>query len=162
MSRFLDIRRVVRAWVVFPAVLALFFAACVSGTAVITDETSPAELIQRAQEASDRNRYGLALQYYQALLERNSDKPDLVCTAEYEIAFIHYKQKKYPQAREELNTLLERYNTPDEELLPPQFKVLANIVLEQITEKEKIRDPISELLMLFKKKDSPEDEVPAG
>jgi outer membrane protein assembly factor BamD (BamD/ComL family) len=118
-------------------VFAFFFAACASGRAAIPETMSPAELIQRAQEASDRNRYNTALQYYTALLERNQNNIDLVCTAEYEIAFIHYKQKKYADAREEFNALLERYNTPDEELLPPQFKRLANIVLERITEKEK-------------------------
>jgi outer membrane protein assembly factor BamD (BamD/ComL family) len=122
-------------------------AACASSM-LIAEDLSPAEIIQRAQEASDRNRYKLALQYYQALLERNPTNIDLVCTAEYEIAFIHYKQKKYTDARMELNALLARYNTPDEELLPPQFKRLANIVLDRITEKEKPKFPFT----LFRKK----------
>jgi outer membrane protein assembly factor BamD (BamD/ComL family) len=128
---------------------ALLVSACAS-TVNIPDDLSPAELIQRAQEASDRNRYKVALQYYQALLERNSGKPDMVCTAEYEIGFIHYKQKKYAEARSELNALLERYNSPDAELLPQQFKRLATIVLDRITEKEKPRFPFT----LFKKKES--------
>ena len=107
----------------------------------IDENLSPAELIQRAQEASDRNRYNVALQYYQALLDRNSSNLNLVCTAEYEIAFIHYKQRKYTQSRAELNALLERYNTPDAELLPQQFRRLAIIVLQSITEKENARFP---------------------
>ena len=115
------------------------FSACATGTLNISPDLSPSELIQRAQEASDRNRYNYALQYYQALYERNLTNIDLVCAAEYEIAFIHYKQKKYDQSREEFNALLERYNTPDEEYLPPQFKILALIVLDRIGEKEKPR-----------------------
>jgi tetratricopeptide (TPR) repeat protein len=162
MSIFSVSRCAVLARIVFIAALSPFFAACVYGPAVITDETTPAELIQRAQEASDKNLYSLALEYYAALLERHSDNPELVCTGEYEIAFIHYKQKKYPQAREEFNALLERYNTSDEELLPPQFKVLSNIVLERITEKEAAKDPIGDLLMFFKKKDPPAEEAPSG
>jgi outer membrane protein assembly factor BamD (BamD/ComL family) len=122
---------------VFAAVL--FFCACATGTLNIPYDLSPSELIQRAQEASDRNRYNYALQYYQALLERNSTNIDLVCTAEYEIAFIHYKQKKYTQARAEFNNLLMRYDMPNGDLLPQQFKLLANKVLEQISEKENIR-----------------------
>jgi tetratricopeptide (TPR) repeat protein len=119
------------------SVAALCFAACATGTLNIPQELTPAELIQRAQEASDRNRYNQALQYYTALLERNSFNIDLICAAEYEIAFIHYKQKKYSQAKEEFKSLLERYDTPDGDLLPPQFKRLATIVLERISEKEK-------------------------
>ena len=115
----------------------VFFSSCVTRPEKIPPELSPAELIQLAQEASDHNRYNTALQYYQVLLSRYSHVIDLVCTGEYEIAFIHYKQKKYSQARSELNALLERYNSPDEELLPQQFKRLANIVLDSIDKKEK-------------------------
>jgi tetratricopeptide (TPR) repeat protein len=107
------------------------------GPANISDDLSPAELIQRAQEASDKNRYKVALQYYQALLDRNATNIDLVCTAEYEIAFIHYKQKKYDIAKEEFDALLLRYNIPDEELLPQEYKTLSHIVLDRIAEKEK-------------------------
>jgi len=126
---------------VFVAALCLF--ACATGTLNISHDLTPSELIQRAQEASDRNRYNYALQYYQALLERNSTNIDLVCTAEYEIAFIHYKQKKYAQARTEFNTLLMRYDMPNGDLLPQQFKLLANKVLERINEKEKNRSLFS-------------------
>jgi outer membrane protein assembly factor BamD (BamD/ComL family) len=119
----------------FALIIAIIASSCVTA-ATISEDLSPAELIQRAQEASDRNRYNTALQYYQALYERNRNHIDLVITAEYEIAFIHYKQKKYQQSRDELNAMLEYYNTPDEELLPQHYKRLANIVLERITEKE--------------------------
>jgi len=118
---------------------ALFFAACATGQLNIPPNLSPSELIQRAQEASDKNRYNHALQYYQALLERNPTNIDLVCTAEYEIAFIHYKQKKYTQARAGFNALLERYEGEDGQYLPPQFKLLALKVLERIDEKTQPR-----------------------
>jgi outer membrane protein assembly factor BamD (BamD/ComL family) len=115
------------------------FYACVGGPLNVSEDLSPSEIIQRAQEASDRNRYKVALQYYRVLLERNLYNIDLVCTAEYEIAFIYYKQKKYAQAKEGFNDLLERYNTPNEEDLPPQFKLLALKVLERIEDKQQAR-----------------------
>jgi outer membrane protein assembly factor BamD (BamD/ComL family) len=114
------------------AFLTVFINACVSGPAEIPAELTPAELIQRAQEASDRNRYKQALQYYEVVLERFPTNADLVCNAEYEIAFIHYKQNKYEAAEKEFDALLARYDTPDEELLPPQYKKLALIVLERM------------------------------
>jgi len=127
-----------KTYVVFIILVSvLFISACATSADKISTELSPAELIQRAQEASDHNRYNAALQYYQALLDRNPHNIDLICTGEYEIAFIHFKQKKYDQARAGLNALLERYNNPDAELLPQQFKRLATIVLENIAEKEK-------------------------
>jgi len=113
---------------------ALFLFGCATKLNISYD-LAPSELIQRAQEASDKNRYNHALQYYQALLERNPTNIDLVCTAEYEIAFIHYKQKKYIQSRAGFNALLERYNEPGGEYLPPQFKLLSLKVLERIDEK---------------------------
>jgi outer membrane protein assembly factor BamD (BamD/ComL family) len=120
------------------AALALFLlVSCNSGPVEIDDSLSPAELIQRAQEASDRNRYNQSLQYYQAIVDRFPGNIDALCAAEYEIAFIHYKQKKYVDAKAELNALLTRYDSPDEELLPQQFKRLANIVLERIEEIER-------------------------
>ena len=124
--------------ILFVLAAALCFCACATDVN-IPQGLSPSELIQRAQEASDKNRYNQALQYYQALLDRNITNIDLVCTAEYEIAFIYYKQKKYASAKAGFNSLLERYNAPDGEYLPPQFKLLALKVLERIEEKEKPR-----------------------
>jgi len=128
----------------FSIVLGFLFAAflavsCVTGPVEIPPDLTPMEYIQRAQEASDRNKYSISLQYYEALIEHFPYDIDLIITAEYEIAFIRYKQRKYDQAKAELNNLLERYNTPDEALLPPQYKVLAVKVLSSIAEKEKIK-----------------------
>ena len=125
-----------RSFQYFLIVLAgVVISACYSA-GYISEDLSPAELIQRAQEASDRNRYKAALQFYEALGERNPNNIELVITAKYEIAFINYKQKKFQQAREEMLALLEYYDMPDAELLPQQFRVLANIVLKTISEKE--------------------------
>jgi outer membrane protein assembly factor BamD (BamD/ComL family) len=111
---------------------------CASGRhVVIPEDVTPEELIQRGQEASDRNRYKLALRYYEAVLERYASNSDLIIAAEYEIAFIHYKKKRYSLSKDGFNAILERYNGPDEEILPPQFKILSAIVLERIAEKEK-------------------------
>jgi outer membrane protein assembly factor BamD (BamD/ComL family) len=127
------------------ALLALGLSACATAPQDLSN-LSAEELVQRAQEASDRNRYGIALQYYQALYDQNQNSSDWTLTAEYEIAFIHYKQKKYDEARAELNALLARYDNPDAELMPQQFKRLAVIVLESIDAKEakrKSRSPES-------------------
>jgi tetratricopeptide (TPR) repeat protein len=116
-------------------ILLLFlFNACAT-KAELSDTMAPAELVQRAQEASDRNRYSLSLEYYQAILDRFPSNSDYVCEAEYEIGLIHSKQKKYELAKTELTDLLARYKQIDAELLPPQYKILAEIVVARIEEK---------------------------
>jgi outer membrane protein assembly factor BamD (BamD/ComL family) len=133
--------------------LPLFFlisliAACSSGPVNIPEEISPEELIQRGQEASDRNRYNQAIQYYEAVIERFPSNADAICAAEYEIAFIHYKQKKYDDARDEFHTLLARYSADTEGYLPPEFKILSEKVLEKIelktTKKSETPEPTGE------------------
>ena len=121
----------------FTTILAVVLAAsCASGPVVIPDDLTPMELIQRGQEASDRGRYSVSLQYYQTLIERFPLDIDNICGAEYEIAFIHYKEKKYDIAKKEFTDLLDRYNTPDAALLPPQFKVLSEKIIAKITDIE--------------------------
>jgi outer membrane protein assembly factor BamD (BamD/ComL family) len=112
--------------------LPLLIAACASGPEVIPMELTAEELIQRGQEASDRNRYEVSLRYYETILERFPGDLGNVCAAEYEIAFIHYKQKKYAEAKDEFTDLLARYDDPDEELLPPKFRILSTKILEKI------------------------------
>ena len=123
----------------FAAVLAF---SCASGPTSIPDDLTAAELIQRAQEASDRNKFRVSLEYYETVIQRFPSDIDSICAAEYEIAFIHYKQKKYDIAKIEFTDLLERYNTPDEELLPPQFKILSQKIMAKITEIENKRKKI--------------------
>jgi outer membrane protein assembly factor BamD (BamD/ComL family) len=110
--------------------------ACASSPGEIPADMTAAEMVQRAQEASDRNRYAVSLEYYETILDRFPGDMEYVCTAEYEIAFIHYKQKKYDIAKTEFNSLLVRYDSPDEELLPPQFKILSQMILGNIQEIE--------------------------
>jgi outer membrane protein assembly factor BamD (BamD/ComL family) len=123
--------------------LPVLFFACASGPVEIPDDLSAAELIQRGQEASDRNRYGVSLQYYEAILTWFPLDIDNICAAEYEIAFIHYKEKKYDQAKAEFTSLLARYDTPDEEILPPQFKILSTKILAKIEDIERLRNKSS-------------------
>ncbi|MDR1325926.1 MAG: tetratricopeptide repeat protein [Treponema sp.] len=112
-------------------------SACASGPIEIPADLTPAELIQRAQEATDRNNYKRALWFYEAVIERYPFNTDDICAAEYEIAFIHYKQKNYETAITGFNTLLARYTGADAELLPAKYRVLAELGLGKIADKQK-------------------------
>ncbi|MDR1221104.1 MAG: tetratricopeptide repeat protein [Treponema sp.] len=126
-----------RRFFVVAVLLAAGLAACYSGPVKIADNVTAAELIQQGQAAYEWNRYGQAVQYYEAILERFPDDIDRTCESQYEIARIHYKQKKYTQAREEMETLRARYDTDEGEILPTKFMILSEIVLGQIGDKQK-------------------------
>ena len=127
-------------WLAITLFVVLLGVSCATGATTITDDLTPMELIQRGQEASSRNRFAVALQYYRTLLERFPHDLYFVCAAEYEIAFIYYRRearrspwrRDFTAAQIKFHNLLERYNTPDAELLPPQFRVLSEIVLARI------------------------------
>ena len=114
-------------------ILAVF--SCKSNQVVVPDDMPPSKIIQCAQEATDENKNLIAVQYYQILLERYGTTSEYYCIAEYEIAFIRYKQKKYSEARRGFEDLLALYNGEGGETLPPQFKILAEKVLARMAEK---------------------------
>jgi outer membrane protein assembly factor BamD (BamD/ComL family) len=124
-------------FIVAAAIAASLFVACAGVPKSIPNELSARELVQRAQEASDVYHYDAAVAYYQALLERFGADPLYKTTADYEIAFIAYKQKHYAKAKEELESLLALYAGPEAASLPPRYAILSKKVLESIAEKTK-------------------------
>ncbi|AEJ19036.1 hypothetical protein [Gracilinema caldarium] len=119
-------------FIVVLIIIAGSFLSCTSTPVVIPEDLTPMELVQRAQDATDKNQYEVAIQYYQAILDRYSDNIEMICTAEYEIAFIKYKQKKYAEAKAGFSALLKRYEAVDAEFLPTQYKILSEKVLAKM------------------------------
>lgn len=105
---------------------------CASGPVVVPEGTTAAEIIQRAQEAGEANDFARAEAHYRIVLERFPDDQPSACAAEYEIAFIKYKQKKNEEAKTMFRALLARYAQPDAELLPAQYKVLGEKLLAKL------------------------------
>ena len=108
---------------------------CNSGPIQVPEDMPPTKIIQRAQEATDTNRYKVGIQYYQILLERYGDINEYYVMSEYEIAFIRYKQKRYTEARKGFENLLVLYSAEGGETLPPQFRVLSEKVLARMDER---------------------------
>ena len=124
----------IRFPIIIVLVCVILVSACASVPKDVPSDLSSSKIIQRAQEASDKNKYRLALGYYNLLLERFPNNWDLKIAAEYEIAFIHYKKKRYEQAKKEFNSLLDYYSMPDAILFPQQFKILSGKLLTRIEE----------------------------
>jgi hypothetical protein len=123
----MDIRRFILS-----AAIPLCCAACFSGPVTIPDGATAAEIVQMGQAAMDRTRYGQAIKYYDAIRERFPEDREAVVGADYQIAFIHYKQQKYGAARTEFAALLAKYDGPDGAALPRKYQILSNAVLAKI------------------------------
>jgi tetratricopeptide (TPR) repeat protein len=110
-------------------VLVLFLGSCETAPEEIPEGLSQMEMFQRAQEASDRERYDTALRYYQAFIQRYPEDRGAIAEAEYEIAFIAYKQERYSEAQERFEALLADYETDGAGELPEWPRVLSEKLL---------------------------------
>jgi len=112
------------------------FSSCQSTPENIPEDLKPREYFQLAQEAVvQRQDYDTALFYYQTFLERYPDDIQRGVEAEYEIAFLKYKQND-PAAEELFRNLLARYDEEGAEILPAWPKVLAEKLLEKIASRK--------------------------
>lgn len=102
----------------------IVLGSCASGPVVIPPNLSAAEIFQRAQDASDRGDYTLAIRYYDTVPTSFPDDINHVTWASYEIAFLYHKMGKPAQSLALINKLLDQYDKEGDKL-PPAPRVLA-------------------------------------
>ncbi|MDR0909269.1 MAG: hypothetical protein LBM77_05825 [Spirochaetaceae bacterium] len=110
-------------------------ASCASAEVVISDNDTASILIQRGQEALDAGYYEAAIQYFEQAKTRPENDRGYECNAEYEIGRTYYKWGRYAEAEECFKALLAKYDEPDAEALPVEFKKLAEVELQNISKK---------------------------
>jgi outer membrane protein assembly factor BamD (BamD/ComL family) len=115
--------------------LSIALLGCESTPDEIPADMQPREFFQKAQEAVvERNDYDTALFYYQTFLERYPNDIQKSVEAEYEIAFIHYKQNDFASATTLFENLLAKYEGDGAEVLPQWPRTLAEKLLAKISE----------------------------
>jgi outer membrane protein assembly factor BamD (BamD/ComL family) len=102
----------------------VLLSSCASGPSEIPAGLSAVEIFQRAQDASDRREYPLALRYYSLIAQDHPDDVNHLTWASYEIAFLYYKMGDHATALARVDELLEQYKTEGDKL-PPAPRVLA-------------------------------------
>ena len=95
-----------------------------------TDETvssnlTPIELNQKAQEEIDNGHLRSALEYYKIIIKRYGSDPSVRTAAEYEIAHVYIKKKKWIEADSMLKAIIDRYETAGGAGLAPKYLILA-------------------------------------
>ena len=101
----------------------------------IPEDTTAADLTQKAQEAFDASNYRAAYAYYQIILNRFSTDESVCVAAEYEIAHLHIKKKKWQDAYTALEKIITKYEGPMGMQLPPDYYKLAKIDYARAAEK---------------------------
>lgn len=91
----------------------------------IPPNLTPTELKQRAQEQFDKGNNRKALAYYEILLIRYGSDISVKTAAEFEIAHILIKQKKWAKADEMLEAIIARYESAGGAGITPKYYVLA-------------------------------------
>jgi len=115
-------------------VVAALFAACKTVPTEIPEDLSQAELIQLAQESADNDNWDAATAYYQAVLDRFPQDKAATVTAQYEIAFIHYKQGDFDAARAMFEQMLAAYDF-EGDALPQWPRILAEKLITEMDSK---------------------------
>lgn len=122
------------------ACIALVFlaAGCQSAPKDIPADLTAEELINLAQASYDKGNVKAAQAYYEAIIIRYGDQMDKLVEAEYEIAHLKVKEKKWQQAIPDLQRILSYYESDVQGILPPAFKKLVEIDMAKIPERELI------------------------
>ena len=118
-------------------VAAALLAGCVTASPELAEGLTPAEYFQRAQEATARHDYGLAMRWYAAFRERFADDPSpqdmaRLLWAEYETAFLYHKMGDDETALRLLRALVRSYEQPAAADYPPGPRVLALRVITEL------------------------------
>lgn len=133
---------------------AAFVLSCNTVPKDLNDENiTPEEFFQKAQEAViNWSRYDTAICYYEEFIARFPDMKAKIIEAEYEIAFIKYKQKKYGESKKLFYALLDKYNTDEAVYYPEWPKILSNKILDIIEKEEEKEAKKFSFKNLFKNK----------
>lgn len=112
--------------------IAAVLAGCKSQPVVIPDTLSAAETFQRAQDASDRGDFALAIRYYSTFKDKHPENAERDAWASYEIAFAYHKMGKNAIAIGFLDDLLKQYETGNDSL-PPAPRILAQKLKDRLS-----------------------------
>ena len=114
------------------ALLAVLASCRTTGPVDLTGLT-PAEVFQRAQDASDNGEYRRALAYYEGFLGQSGIDAQRAAWARYETALLYHKLGDDDTALAKLDELLAMYEK--DPTLPESPKILATNVKAAILEK---------------------------
>ena len=98
----------------------------------LPEDITVAELTREAQNKQDKGQYKAAEYYYNAAIARSINNPQELLFAEYELAHMQIKQKRYDEAKPTLERLYSYYTAGENLGYPPAYKKLIEMDLAKI------------------------------
>ncbi|MDX9801816.1 MAG: hypothetical protein RBT69_10825 [Spirochaetia bacterium] len=118
--------------------LLILLSGCMGVPKSIPEDLQPEEYFKNAQSAVvDWGNEKAALFYYREFIKRFPDMKGKVIEAEYEIAFIYYKQGNYYESKKRFKEILAKYETEERIYYPEWPKILSEKILKKAEEKSK-------------------------
>lgn len=115
-------------------VASLTFFSCATIKELPEDLTA-AQIIQKGQNSVIESNWKNAEYCYQTVIERFGTNPVIFVEAKYELGNVYYKSKRYYEAYNTFNEIIELYDYAGGSL-PGAYKKLAQIGLGKIPEKK--------------------------
>ena len=114
------------------SVLLISFVACKTVPTEVSSTVTEAELFQLAQTEIDNDNPEAARFYFEKVIFMYGTNYTSLVIAEYELAHLDIKEKKYMSAKPQLEKVVSYYDDPDlAPLLNPSYKKLALLDLEK-------------------------------
>ncbi|MFP4363226.1 MAG: hypothetical protein ACLFR1_05105 [Spirochaetia bacterium] len=130
--------------ILLTTILLITLFSCHTTPEEIPEDLPPAKYFQQANEAYDVNDLESALVYYRTFLERFPDRTYMRIEAEYEIAFIRYRQGYLEEAKQRFIDLLDKYDEPSEGQQLPEWPRVLSLQLLEVIEAELNSEPAEE------------------
>lgn len=106
---------------------------------------TPTEIKQLAQEEFDKGNNRNSMAYYEILIMRYGSDISIRTSAEFEIAHILLKRKKWAEADQMLETIIARYESTGGAAITPKYYILAKndykITQAKLKKKAKHQEP---------------------
>jgi outer membrane protein assembly factor BamD (BamD/ComL family) len=113
-------------------ILCIFLFSCTGIPKELPEDITVAELTREAQNKQDKGQYKAAEYYYNAAIARSINNPLELLFAEYELAHMQVKQKRFEEAKPTLERLYSYYNASENLGYPPAYKKLIEMDLAKI------------------------------
>lgn len=122
---------------IMPLLLVTLFFSCMTIPKQVSQEWEGEDFFYLAQEASDDSSYSVSEYYYQVYIVRYPENHAKIVAAEYEVALIAFKKRKYKESKFQMEAILEKYkSSPYVAYYDPRYQILAKKILSRIEEQE--------------------------